>query len=261
MVIDGHQITSRLVKALLLVLISGCAVVNEPPVVDKSTTQKVFVGEPKPSKIRFEKFRSDKVYLVRKGDTLYSIAWKYGVSYRFLADQNNIGPPYVIYPGQKLSVSTSKKRKIVTKKVTNSRNNKVTLNKNETSRASPVTTKASWVWPVKLKPTIQYSTSNKGIDYSVVKSISLVAAGKGSVVYEGGGIGGFENLIIIKHSSELLSAYSFNGLAKIKEQQKVQGGDILARINPSSENEESLHFEVRRNGRPIDPSTLIKVSI
>ena len=108
--IDGHQITSGLVKALLLVVISGCAIVSEPPVVDNSTTQKVFVGEQKTSKIRFGKFRSSKVYEVRKGDTLYSIAWKYGVSYRVLADQNNIAPPYVIYPGQALSVSTSKKK-------------------------------------------------------------------------------------------------------------------------------------------------------
>jgi len=259
--IDGHQITSGLVKALLLVVISGCAIVSEPPVVDNSTTQKVFVGEQKPSKIRFGKFRSSKVYEVRKGDTLYSIAWKYGVSYRVLAVQNNIAPPYVIYPGQELSVSTSKKKKQVAKKVANSRNDKVTLNENKSSRDSSVATKESWVWPVKIKPSTQYSTANKGIDYSLVKSTSLLASGKGSVVYEGGGIGGFENLIIIKHSTELLSAYSFNGRAKIKEQQKVESGDILARINPNSENKKSLHFEVRRNGRPIDPSTLIKVSI
>ena len=93
------------------------------------------------------------------------------------------------------------------------------------------------------------------------KPTSLVAAGNGSVVYEGGGIGGYENLIIIKHSNELLSAYSFNGGAKIKEQEIVQYGDTLASIDPSSKDQERVHFEVRKNGRPIDPSTLIKVSI
>ena len=83
----------------------------------------------------------------------------------------------------------------------------------------------------------------------------------GNVVYEGGGIGGFENLIIIKHSSELLSAYSFNGGVEVTEQQTVKSGDVLARIKPVSESGESVHFEIRRNGRPIDPKTLIKASI
>ena len=78
---------------------------------------------------------------------------------------------------------------------------------------------------------------------------------------EGGGIGGFENLIIIKHSSELLSAYSFNGGVEVTEQQMVKSGDVLARIKPVSERGESVHFEIRRNGRPIDPKTLIKASI
>ena len=90
---------------------------------------------------------------------------------------------------------------------------------------------------------------------------SLRAAGPGNVVYEGGGIGGFENLIIIKHSSELLSAYSFNGGVEVTEQQMVKSGDVLAHIKPVSERGESVHFEIRRNGRPIDPKTLIKAAI
>ncbi len=261
MVIDDYQIALRLAQSVILVVFSGCAVVSEPPVVDKSTTQKVFVGEQRSSKTRFGAFRPSKVYQVKKGDTLYSIAWKYGVSYRMLADQNNIDSPFLIYPGQKLSVSTAKKKIGVSTKLVKSQDKKVALSEKMDPQSLPSSEEVSWVWPVQMKPSIRYSSKNKGVDYLLAKSTSLVAAGKGSVVYEGGGIGGFENLIIIKHSNELLSAYSFNGGAAIKEKQIVKSGDVLARISPDSKKGESVHFEVRKNGRPIDPSTLIKVSI
>ena len=261
MVIDRYQITSGLVKILIVAVISGCTIVGEPPVIDKSTTQRVFVAEKKSAKSLFGRFRASKVYLVKKGDTLYSIAWKYGVSYQSLANQNNIVSPFVIYPGQKLSLSTSHKRKNATKKVVVARNDVATLDKKKAPQTESVAGKLPWEWPIKSKPSVQYSSANKGVDYLLSKPTSLTAAGNGSVVYEGGGIGGYENLIIIKHSNELLSAYSFNGGAKIKEQQIVGRGDILASINPDSKSQERVHFEVRKNGRPIDPSTLIKASI
>ena len=121
--------------------------------------------------------------------------------------------------------------------------------------------KGRWIWPLNARPSLDYSKNNKGVDYELSEVKSLRAAGPGSVVYEGGGIGGFENLIIIKHSSELLSAYSFNGGVEVTEQQTVKSGDVLARIKPVSERSESVHFEIRRNGRPIDPKTLIKATI
>ncbi len=261
MVIDRYQITSGLIKMLTVVFISGCTVVGEPPVVDKSTTQKVLLGEKKSSKSLFGRLRTNKVYLVKKGDTLYSIAWKYGVSYQSLAELNDIVPPFVIYPGQKLSLSTFQKRKNALRKLVSTRSSASPSSKKKVPRVTSEVGKVTWGWPIKSKPSVQYSSANKGVDYLLSKPTRLVAAGNGSVVYEGGGIGGYENLIIIKHSNELLSAYSFNGGAKIKEQEIVQYGDTLASIEPSSKDQERVHFEVRKNGRPIDPSTLIKVSI
>ena len=259
--IDAYRINSNLMKFLTVLMVSGCSVLIEPPVVENSTTQKVFDDEQRSSKLRFGKFRSKKHYLVQKGDTLYSIAWKYGMNYQDLAGQNDIGPSFVIYPGQKLLVSRAKKRMTVVRRESPTRASKaISTKKKSAPQATRALEKVVWVWPLKGKPTAEYSSKNKGIDYQIKKATRLVAAGKGSVVYEGGGIGGFENLIIIKHSNQLLSAYSFNGGTAIKEQQQVNSGDLLARIKPDSQKSESVHFEVRRNGRPIDPSELIKAS-
>ena len=79
----------------------------------------------------------------------------------------------------------------------------------------------------------------------------------GEVVYAGNGIAGFERLVIVKHSSELLSAYSFNGKMLVAEQQQVDGGVVIAEILPRPGVGQTLHFELRRKGLPINPQTLI----
>ena len=262
MVISYFQSALNHSKFVTLVILSGCAVVGEPPVIDRSTSQKVYKESGGTQKKRLGIFRSERTYVVKKGDTLYSIAWKQGLSYGMLAELNNISSPFIIYPGQRLKVSGFKNRRTVLnnkkdkplKKTPSVANNRAVQEKIEL-------TKGRWIWPLNARPSLGYSKNNKGIDYELSEVKSLRAAGPGSVVYEGGGIGGFENLIIIKHSSELLSAYSFNGGVEVTEQQTVKSGDVLARIKPVSERGESVHFEIRRNGRPIDPKTLIKASI
>ena len=262
MVISYFQSALNHSKFVTLVILSGCAVVGEPPVIDRSTSQKVYDESRENQNNRLAIFRRDRTYVVKRGDTLYSIAWKQGLSYGILAEHNSISSPFIIYPGQLLKVSGFKKKRTDVnnmkdkslKKTTSIANKPVIQGKIEHS-------KGPWIWPLNAKPSLGYSKDNKGVDYELSEVKSLRAAGAGNVVYEGGGIGGFENLIIIKHSSELLSAYSFNGGAQVAEQQTVKSGDVLARIKPVSERGESVHFEIRRNGRPIDPKTLIKASI
>ena len=267
MVISYFQSALNHSKYVTLILLSGCAVVGEPPVIDRSTSQKVYKESGGTQKKRFGIFRTERTYVVKKGDTLYSIAWKQGLSYGMLAELNNISSPFIIYPGQRLKVSGFKnKRTVVNNKVVNNKKEKP-LKKTPSVANNPAVQekielpKGRWIWPLNARPSLDYSKNNKGVDYELSEVKSLRAAGPGSVVYEGGGIGGFENLIIIKHSSELLSAYSFNGGVEVTEQQTVKSGDVLARIKPFSERGESVHFEIRRNGRPIDPKTLIKASI
>ena len=262
MVISSFQSALNHSKFVALVILSGCAVVVEPPVIDRSTSQKVYKESGETQKKRLGIFRSDRTYVVKKGDTLYSIAWKQGLSYGILAEQNNISSPFIIYPGQRLKVSGFKnKRTAVNNKKDKPLKKTPSVANNPTVQEKIELTKSRWIWPLNARPSLGYSKDNKGIDYELSEVKSLRAAGPGNVVYEGGGIGGFENLIIIKHSSELLSAYSFNGGVEVTEQQTVKSGDVLAHIKPVSERGESVHFEIRRNGRPIDPKTLIKAAI
>ena len=262
MVISYFQSALNHSTFVTLVILSGCAVVGEPPVIDRSTSQKVYKESGGTQKKRLGIFRSERTYVVKKGDTLYSIAWKQGLSYGMLAEQNNISSPFIIYPGQRLKVSGFKnKRTVVNNKKDKPLKKTPSFANNPAVQEKIEPTKGRWIWPLNARPSLDYSKNNKGVDYELSEVKSLRAAGPGNVVYEGGGIGGFENLIIIKHSSELLSAYSFNGGVEVTEQQAVKSGDILARIKPVSERGESVHFEIRRNGRPIDPKTLIKASI
>ena len=262
MVISSFQSALNHSKFVALVILSGCAVVVEPPVIDRSTSQKVYKESGETQKKRLGIFRSDRTYVVKKGDTLYSIAWKQGLSYGILAEQNNISSPFIIYPGQRLKVSGFKnKRTAVNNKKDKPLKKTPSVANNPTVQEKIELTKSRWIWPLNARPSLGYSKDNKGVDYELSEVRSLRAAGPGNVVYEGGGIGGFENLIIIKHSSELLSAYSFNGGVEVTEQQTVKSGDVLAHIKPVSERGESVHFEIRRNGRPIDPKTLIKAAI
>ena len=89
------------------------------------------------------------------------------------------------------------------------------------------------------------------------KKQQIVSAGKGTVVYAGNGIAGFERLIIVKHSESLLSAYSFNGRITTREQRNVTVNDILGEILPISTKQEVFHFELRRNGQPVNPEQVL----
>ena len=84
------------------------------------------------------------------------------------------------------------------------------------------------------------------------------SASTGEVVYAGNGIAGYERLVIVKHSGNLLSAYSFNGRILVSEQQQVRTGQSLAELRPRNGNRQKVHFELRRNGEPINPKALIK---
>ncbi len=78
------------------------------------------------------------------------------------------------------------------------------------------------------------------------------------MVYAGNGIGGFERLIIVKHSNALLSAYSFNGVMAVVEQQSVKAGERLADIRSTGRTSQKLHFELRKDGDPINPTLMIR---
>ncbi len=230
-------------------------------------------------------------YAVRQGDTLYSISWRLGVDFRALASLNKLEAPYKIYKGQVLRIvfvaknasmstlpetSDAENRRPKDAKVTKSQQKKKNRS-GEDKKSMQQTLAASgrnarvarapkkseqvkfdtWSWPVKFPPASRFGSGNKGLDFNIKKKQQIVSAGQGTVVYAGNGIAGFERLIIVKHSESLLSAYSFNGRIITREQRNVAVNDILGEILPISTKREVFHFELRRNGQPVNPEQVL----
>ena len=206
-------------------------------------------------------------HIVEKGDTLFSIAWTYGWDYRELANTNSIRHPYTIYAGQKIDVSnrplvkksanttsvgkTSKwkpKQEKVTKRTAPARLN--------TPKEPSIGTKKGWKWPAQgklIEGFLANNSQNKGIDIAGNLGESVNAAAAGTVVYAGKGLRGYGNLVIIKHDSKFLSAYAHTSRILVREKEKIKAGQIIAEIGSTGTDRVKLHFEIRRNGRPVDP--------
>lgn len=215
---------------------------------------------------------SNDVYVVQPGDTLYSIALSYDLDHRRLAAANDIDKNYLIYPGQKLlldvtnvpfssggnsSVTSSSTTSVVpnenTQKSTNGQNND-TRGSSAVSGAMP---KIRWVWPYngKIVRTFKSDQSlSKGVDIAGRFGEPVQAAADGKVVFAGSGLRGYGNLIIIEHNPEFLSAYAHASKILVQEQQIVKAGQQIAEIGSSgSSNQPVLHFEIRREGKPVNP--------
>jgi lipoprotein NlpD len=208
-------------------------------------------------------------YLVKPGDTLYSIAFRFGLDYQRLAQKNAIGVDYRIYEGQSLTLKESAEPSktpaarpvTITKKGTVPDKPVITKNNSQTNGVTPVLKKSletkqiAWVWPHKgkiVRTFIAKSSSNKGIDIGGQIGDSVLAATSGTVVYAGNGLPGYGNLIIIEHPNALLSAYAFAEQILVKEKDRVQVGQQIATMGKQGD-QPSLHFEIRQNGKPVDP--------
>lgn len=207
----------------------------------------------KPSPAKVSSTKPPSVYKVRKGDTLYSISWRYGLDYKKVAKINRIRSPYNIYIGQKLYFKSAKIKSTATK-------TKKTTSKKTVKKAAIKTSYSNkalvWRWPTKGKVISTYSksaTGRKGIDITGKSGQTVQAAAAGKVVYSGNGLSRYGNLLIIKHNDVYLSAYAHNKKLLVKEGQSVKAGQKIATLGRSGTQREQLHFEIRRNGKPIDP--------
>jgi lipoprotein NlpD len=116
----------------------------------------------------------------------------------------------------------------------------------------------SWVWPAEGKVVATFDEGkNKGVDISGKAGQQVVAAGAGKVMYAGSGIRGYGNLVIVKHSNNLLSAYAHNRAILVKEGQSVSKGQMIAEMGDSDTDAVKLHFEIRQQGKPVDPSRFL----
>ncbi|NQE47637.1 peptidoglycan DD-metalloendopeptidase family protein [Herbaspirillum rubrisubalbicans] len=112
----------------------------------------------------------------------------------------------------------------------------------------------SWMWPAEGKVVGTFEGGKKGVDIAGKDGQAVLAAASGKVMYAGSGIRGYGNLVIIKHTNNLLSAYAHNKTILVKEGQSVTKGQKIAEMGKSDSDSVKLHFEIRQQGKPVDPS-------
>ncbi|WP_227718178.1 peptidoglycan DD-metalloendopeptidase family protein [Microbulbifer sp. Q7] len=208
-------------------------------------------------------------HTVSRGETLYSIAWRYGKDFKELAYINRIPAPYRIFPGQRLKLTGRVPPAVVqqppaapakTRQVASARPSAV--KKSAPKVASKPSKKVSnktvinWRWPAKGRVLARFQPNNplrKGVDIAGKKGESVQAAADGTVIYAGSALRGYGKLLIIKHSEEFLSAYAHNDKLLVGEGAKVKAGQRIAELGSSGTDRDMLHFEIRRNGQPVDP--------
>ena len=200
-------------------------------------------------------------HVVVRGETLYSIAWRYDVDYKSLARWNGIRPPYIIIPGQRLRVkpparlsapSPTKPRAAQAPPRTKS----VPPPRSSPPKAASPAVRLHWQWPAKgpvIKGFQAKASGKKGIVIGGRAGQPVRAAEAGKVVYAGSGLVGYGRLIIIKHNNDFLSAYGHNSKLRVHEGDRVRKGQVIAEMGSSGTNRVQLHFEIRYQGRPVDP--------
>ena len=212
--------------------------------------------------------------IVRRGDTLYSIAWQHGLHIKQLADLNAIRSPYTIYTGQRLRVRPDGKSLPAAQTAAPAPRPKPapqTAARTAPGSTSPPPAKPAarakpaqklpavvkhWVWPVKGPLIHGYhpdAPGKKGVDIGGKKGQSVKAAAAGKVVYSGSGLVGYGRLIIIKHNETLLSAYGHNSKLLVSEGEYVKAGQVIANMGSSGTDRTRLYFEIRKNGKPVNP--------
>ncbi|MDH5711144.1 MAG: LysM peptidoglycan-binding domain-containing protein [Gammaproteobacteria bacterium] len=199
---------------------------------------------------------------VRPGDTLYSLAKSNGLSVARLAAINGLKWPYVINPGQTLRLNGEAAAVPVQVTASTSRPTQQSSGGLKASSAVGVTLdvdssrEVNWQWPVKGRIVTHFNkfkTEAKGIDIAGVEGASVVAASSGKVVYSGNGLISYGNLVIIKHSRSYLSAYAYNKKLLVQEGETVKAGQKIAEIGKIDLEKPVLHFEIRKNGKPVNP--------
>lgn len=262
-----------------LAVVSACSPHRPAPVEEQSD----LVGK--------RLLNEDGSYSVREGDTLYAIAFHYGMDPQEIARWNGIGRPYLIYPGQKLrmmapppgsepkvaasGVTTAGVKTARSKTIAAPQEPKPAL-AGEPARtpqaASPGGTAEpgppkvepvpagadprSWLWPSQgrvLRGYVADNPSRNGLDIAGREGQPVIATAPGEVVYSGNGLIGYGELIIIRHSEDMLSAYAHNRVRLAGEGDRVAAGQKIAEMGRNAASEQILHFEIRVRGKPVNP--------
>lgn len=272
--------------AVMSLVLSGCAnkVVNRAPVEDRGGMAGPVVTAPIPMDTPvkqlpgYENAGKQGYYAVKPGDTLLRIGLDHGQSVKDITRWNNLENPNRIEVGQVLRIeppvpaasvaqaSGTASSGVVTKPVTAATANPVVTPvapigvPDKAPSASTSTNGAgddevNWMWPANGTILAGFDeVKNKGLDIGGKLGEPVLAAADGRVVYVGAGLRGYGNLIILKHNNTYLTAYAHNQTLLIKEDQSVRRGQKIAEMGSSDADRVKLHFEVRRQGKPVDPA-------
>jgi lipoprotein NlpD len=235
------MIMKKILPLLMLLILVGCATdekLSYAPVKDINRAPAKYTGK----------------HIVDRGETLYSIAWRYNRDFVELARINGIRSPYRIREGETLYLAADQ-----SKKTAHKTKQRVVAKQAAKPAAAETTltmdTKQAWHWPTSGKIIQHFSSQNeqKGIDLAGRKGQAILAAAPGEVVYSGDGLRGYGKLIIIKHNDEFLSAYAHNNKLLVAEGTMVQASQKIAEMGQTDAATAMLHFEIRRHGNPVDP--------
>ena len=295
----ASRVCSRALIACVVGLVSGCTGGMAP------------VQTPREASIP----GSAREHVVGKGETVYAIAWRYGVDYRALARFNSIRDPFTIHPGQRILIPgaddvipsaaedmpsaagpqvagsepdapedvkirgiglqagpvvaalpplpapparlpprTSPKKPPARQE--SETNPPAASARTKQAAVSLPTRKAAgthWRWPTQGRTIGTFKGAGQGFDIAGTFEQPIRAAASGRVVYAGSGLVGYGQLVIVKHDARLLSAYAHNERLHVKEGDAVRGGQHIADMGRSAKGRAMLHFEIRRDGKPVDP--------
>lgn len=270
--ISSHRFLKKIMMSVAVVsalAITGCA---SKPQISNSTRV----------------MNSPDYYTVRSGDTLSGIAARYGLNYINIAQLNDIAPPYRIYVNQSLRLKGSAaKRTTTTQPITQAApiqrqtialpttpsTTTQTISRPVTPAVAPVTTapvitatptstSLRWVKP-SAGPVIQQfnpATNVKGLRYGGNLGDPIYAAANGQVVYAADGLKEYGNLVLIKHIDGYITAYAHNSKMLVKSGDNVTAGQKIAEMGSSGTNRVMLEFQIRLDGKPINPANIIPMN-
>lgn len=267
--------------------LTGCASTRAPaPVEDRATARPparpatpadATKSPPAPAAAASGADTRPATYTVKPGDTLMRIALESGQAWRDIARWNGIENPNLIEVGQVLRVLPPTGEVLATKPVTTPRIEAKPLDAAGAKPSTPAASGAAatpasapavpakdndddvqWAWPAAGPVAAAFDENrNKGLAITGKAGDPVLAAADGRVVYAGSGLRGYGNLVIVKHNATYLTAYAHNQTLLVKEDQVVRKGQKIAEMGSSDAERVQLHFEVRRQGKPIDPAKLL----
>ncbi|MDZ7667922.1 MAG: peptidoglycan DD-metalloendopeptidase family protein [Gammaproteobacteria bacterium] len=225
----------RAAALALALLAGGCVQPGQPPIIERSPALGTVPD----------------AYVVRSGDTLYAIAWRFGFDYRALARANDIDAPYTIFQGQRIRLAAAPAARAPQSA------SAAPAESAEPPASRQTAPAGAWQAPTDAPVQRGYGDGNRGIDYRLSAGHRVRSTAAGEVVYAGSGLGGYRHLIIVKHDPRYLSAYSLNRPMAVREGQHIKAGGQLADNESGERREETLHFEIRKDGEPVNPATLL----